>query len=698
MSGLLKLDRRIVLDKSAIESYNLADRFSEEDRARIGSWVLRGFHADKQSRSAWERRMEAALDLAMQVVKEKNFPWPGAANVAFPLVTIASMQFHARAYPEIIQGTRVVKTRIIGDGVDPEVIDLSNRISDHMSWQLLEQDLGWEEDADRSLLVVPILGCAFKKSYYDGERAHNVSRLVLPHDLVLSYRARSLETCPRKSHIIPLSRNEIYTRCARGTFIDVRKEPWFNDVPEIEDTRTEEDRRQGVAPPMPDETTPFSFVEQHVNLDLDGDGYAEPYIITVERTAGHLTRIVSACHRAEDVERVRGKVVAVRSQECFTKIPFIPSPDGGIYDYGFGMLLGPLNDTASTIVNQLLDAGTMLTAGGGFLGRGAKMRGGTMTFGPFQWNRVDATGDDLRKNIVPHEVREPSTVLFQLLGFIVEYTQRIGGATDTLSGENPGQNTKTGTFEGMVEQGEKIYSGLFKRIWRAMRQEFTKLYQLNGIYLPEQERYGAGNAVIRREDYLNASIGVVPVADPNIVSGTQRIRNAAIVAERSQVVLGYDKDAVERRLLTSMRIENPQEIFPGANGQTPPTDPRIQVEQIRDKRERDLATQKMQLELMRLLDEREVTKANIAKLYADAAFAMESAGGVREGNQIALFEAQIAAARAKDDSLAERISHMRDTISMERDRQHEAQLQAEMLASQERQAKMKGASSGAAGK
>ena len=692
MASLLRLDRKIVLNAEAIKDPNLAVRFEKDDQKRIAAWVHRGYSVDRASRATWERRMHAALDLAMQLVKEKTFPWPNASNVAFPLVTIAALQFHARAYPEIIQGTDVVRTRVFGTDDTGEVTERAQRIAKHMSWQRLEQDEQWEESADRMLIVVPILGCAFKKTYYSGEKAYGVSELVLPHDLVLAYRARSVEDCPRKTHMITLSRNTIYERAVRGTFLNVRDEAWFQKAPAVVDDRSETDKRQGVAPPEADETTPYNALEQHVNLDLDQDGYAEPYIITIEAESQSLLRIVSAANREEDVERVNRKIVCVHGQQYFTKIPFIPSPDGGIYDYGFGMLLGPLNDSVSSIVNVLIDSGTMGATGGGFIGRGAKMRGGAMTFGPFQWNRVDATGDDLRKNIVPLEIREPSAVLFQLLNFLVEYTQRIGGATDTLAGENPGQNTKTGTFEGMVEQGEKIYSGLFKRIWRGMKKEFQKCFQLNAVYLPEVERFGPGDAVVRREDYLSASIGVVPVADPHIVSSTQRLRNAAMLAERAQVVPGYNKDAVERRLLSAMRTEAPEQIFRGSEGMQPPVDPRIQVENIRDKRERDLAQQKMQLELIKLLEDRAVQQANIAKLYADAAFAMESAGGVRTGHQIAMFEAQVGAERAKDDALVARIQQLRDTLDAERGRQHEAGMHANELASAERIANMKGAS------
>lgn len=669
---MLRLDKQIQITSSVIKAPNLLDRFSHDDAKRIAAACVDGYRRDRSSRSAWERRSQAALNLAMQLVETKNFPWPNASNVAFPLVTIGALQFHSRAYPNIVQGTDVVRTRLIGSDPDGSYTERAARIQRHMSWQFLEEDTGWEEGTDRMLIVVPILGCAFKKSYYSGERRRNTSELVLPHDLVVSYKARSVEDAPRKSQILLLPRNTVYERAARGVFADVRDDAWFRANPVHETFDPNADRRQGTNPPETDEASDFQFIEQHCLLDLDGDGYAEPYIATVELGSQTLCRLVLRADREEDIERRRGgEIISIRATEYFTKIPFIPSPDGGIYDIGFGTLLGPLNEAVSTIVNQMLDAGTMSLTGGGFLGKGARVRGGQMTFGPFQWNRVDATGDDLRKNIVPLEVREPSNVMFQLLGFLVEYTQRIGGATDIAAGDNPGQNTKVGTYQGMVEQGEKVYSSIFKRIWRAMKGEIDKCRQLNAVYLPDKMRFGPGDAYIMREDYLSSSIGIVPVADPNIVSDQARLQRALVLAERKQATPGYNSDAVERRVIAALRIENPDEVFPGSEGMQPPVDPKVQVEQMRDARERELAKAEQQLDLMRLMEERAVNQANIAKLYADAAFAMESAGGVREGHQIALFEAQVGAIRAKDDMLVQRISHLRDLMENERQRSHE---------------------------
>jgi len=658
---VLKLDKHITLDLAAIQSANLCDRFSEDDLKAIGDEIWSGYDRDNRSRAKWYKRTEAAMDLALQIQKDKSFPWPGCANVAFPLVTIAALQFHARAYPNIIAGTDVVRCRVIGPDPTGEERQRADRISTHMSWQLLEQDEDWEEQQDRALINVPVVGTAWKKSYYNAAEGYNESDLVLAKDLVLDYWAKSVEDCPRKTHVIPLFRNDIYERVKRGSFRDVLEETWFKQpaAPKRDTQKIEQDNRAGQTVPQTDDTTPFTGLEQHCSLDLDGDGYAEPYIITIEETSHCVLRIVTRFDREADIERnARGEIVSISPMEYFTKIPFIPNPDGGIMDIGFGVLLGPLNEATNSIVNQLIDAGTMATTAGGFLGRGAKIRGGVYTFSPFGWNRVDSTGDDLHKSIFPLPVREPSTVLFQLLSLLINYTNRISGATDTLVGENPGQNTPAETTRTMVAQGEKIYSAIFKRIWRSMKQEFKKLYILNAIHLPTKQSFGENGAFALREDYLGDPSRVVPVADPNITSDSLRFNQARMIAERSMMVPGYDKETVEKHFLRSLQVDGIDKFYPGVQKTGPLTNPKVQVEQLKMQAKQAQLEWDKKVFAAELQNEVALNQAKITELMAKASMELEQAGGVKEGHRIAAFEAAIGAMKQHNDALNERIGLM----------------------------------------
>lgn len=663
---MLTLQHYLTLDESTVKSPNLCDRFNDADLQSIGTWVWEGYRADKQSRFDWEKRTEAALDLAMQLQKAKSFPWPNCSNIAFPLITIGAMQFHAKAYPTIIQGTDVVKMRVVGE--DPDGIEhaRASRIGSHMSYQVLEEDGAWEEQHDRLLLILGIVGSVFVKTYYDPNVMHNVSELVMSKDLVLNYWAKSVDDCPRKTHRIELSRNDIRQGVMAGIYHDVLKEAWYESpaYPEQTTQGNRANKRMGERPPdQVDETTPFFGLEMHCLLDLDDDGYAEPYIITVEENSKTVLRIVSRVARIEDIERVesgqyKGQIIAVRAEEYFTKYSFIPSPDGGIYDVGFGVLLGPLNESVNSIINQLVDAGTMANTAGGFLARGAKIRGGVYTFSPFGWNRVDSSGDDLRKSVFPLPVREPSNVLFQLLGLLINYTNRVSGANDTMVGENPGQNTPAQSMQTMVEMGMKIYNAIFKRVWRAMKEEFRKLYILNAINLPASVSFGAEGNKVTRADYLGDPNRVVPVADPSITSEVQVAQQAMALKQMSTTSPGYNLEAVERRVLKALRVDDIDNVYPGMKSPLatpPPPNPKLEVEQLKLQAKQAGFDLQRQLAGMNLLETHRLNTAKIAELQASALKLVEEAGGVKESQQLQAFNAAIGAMKQHNDTILKQI-------------------------------------------
>jgi chaperonin GroES len=661
---MLQLDEHLVLNEAAIQSPNLCDRFSDEDLTRIGIYCKEGFERDEESRRHWLKRNEAGMNLALQLQETKTFPWEGCANVAFPLVTIAAMQFHARAYPAIVNGSQVVKVAQFGPDPDGQVAARAERISAHMSWQLLYQDKPWEEQEDKAILNVSIVGTNFKKTYYSPSLGHNVSELVLAKDLTLNYWSKSVEQCPRKTHHIPKFRNEIYESVMRGIWRDCLEESWYHQAPpvEVSQAKREQDRRQGLTPSRPDEESSFMFYEQHADLDLDGDGYAEPYIITFEKNSSYVVRIVTRFDSVKAIERIvsgprTGKIIRIRPVEYFTKKTFIPSPDGGIYDIGFGVFLGPLNEAVNSLVNMLLDAGTMQTTAGGFLARGAKIRGGVQSFSPFEWKRVDATGDDLRKSIFPLPVNAPSDVLFQLLSLLINYTSRVSGTTDITVGENPGQNTPAQTTQTMVEMGQKIYTAIFKRIWRASKEEFQKLYRLNGMFM-SLDIPSVGGAT--RVDYLGGEDDIQPVADPHVTSETMRLQLAGSVATRAMSVPGYNRDAAERNLLKAMHVENIDEIFTGTEGMPPPKDPKVALQEIKEQN----TNQRFQMELQaraqefiaELMEEQRLNNAKIMQLQAAAAESAANAQSEQQYAQVAAVNAQLTLAKSRSDELTNRIN------------------------------------------
>lgn len=652
---MIRLDTKLSLNRDLVQAPNLVERFGAEDLQRIGGLVWDGYRHDLSSRSKWERRMNTSMDLAMQIQKDKSFPWPNCANVVFPLLTIAALQFSARSYANIIQGTDVVRYRV-SSGVSSQLQEAADRIGRHMSWQVLEEDQAWEEQHDRLLINLAIVGTSFIKSYFSAAEGHNVSELVMARDLVVNYWAKSVESAPRKTHVIPLFRNDLYERVENGTYADVRDEAWFSSTPQHLEGTPRHDVRTGEMPPEPDEDTPFRMLEQHRLLDLDGDGYAEPYIVTIEEGSKAVLRLVARFGDEAAVERnAAGRVRMVHAEEYFTKYGFIPAPDGGLYDLGFGTLIGPLNESVNAAINQMIDSGTMYNANGGFLGRGAKIRGGAYNIAPFSWVRVDSTGDDLKKSMIPFEVREPSSVMFDLLGLLIQYTDRIAGTVEQMVGENPGQNTKAQTSANTLEQGMQVYSSIFKRVWRSMKEEFKKLHRLNAAYLPQSSQFGAEGKEVRREDYRTNPNLVAPVADPNLTSQSMRVGIAQTLREAAHSVPGYDIQEVEKNFLRAVRVDSIERFYPGPDKVPPLPNPKLQIEQTKMQVKMQELQLKNQHFMLDLQEQKKLNNATITKLEADAVKVVNEIGEGRAAHQLEAFNSAIAAMKAHNEVIDSRI-------------------------------------------
>lgn len=644
---------------------NIAEALDQEVLTKIGETVHKDFITDLTSRSEWEKRTEQSMKLALQVAEAKSFPWPNSSNVKFPLVTIAALQYHARSYPVLIDSQTPVNCRVIGSDSDGSKEKRAERVSQHMSYQILEEDENWEAEMDRVLITQPIIGCAFKKSYFDPILGHNVSENILAKDFVVNYWTKHLDTAPRVTQIQYFSQNDIYERVARGLFSEM-----VDDKPTATPQgglTLAQGKAQGMtAPDSIDDSTPYEILEQHRYIDFDGDGYAEPYIVFVRKDNKQVLRIVARYFDSSIQRDKNGKVLRITAENYYTKFPFIPSPDGGFYDLGFGVLLGPLNESIDTLLNQLVDAGTLANTAGGFIARGIKIRGGNMGFAPMEWKHVDSTGDDLRKGIMPLPVREPSQVLFTLLSLLINYGERIGGSVDILTGQNPGQNTAATTVNTMAEQGMKIFSGIFKRSYRSLKDEFKKLYRLNQLYLTGVSEYNSdsGNNFIDADDYLGPLSDVRPSADPNIVSDTQRIQQAQAML----AIAGPDMNMYEikKAYLKAIKVQNIDAILPdpqGPNAIKPGPSEKVQIEMMKQQAKTADSQLQAKLAVMKLAQQVELQQAKIHKLEAEAILAVEQAGGVKTGQDIAMLDAQIGAARARHEGM---LTSMKTVMDLEK--------------------------------
>ncbi len=660
MEKALKLDQ-------IVKSPNICDLLDPKDRDDIGRYAQEGYERDKTSRKEWEMRQADANKLALQVREDKNFPWPQCSNVKFPLVTVAAMQFNARAYPALVNANDLVKCQIFGNDTDGSKKAMGERIADHMTWQNLEQDPRWEEDHDKLTLVQAIAGCAFKKRVFDPGIGRQVSCLVLPDNFIIDYYTRDLDSSQRYTHTFFLSKNDIAQREIDGRYCPVKDVPADPKQKSNDEIVVAMDTRQGVYAQQADEATPYFTGEQYCWLDLDDDGFEEPYIITFDIASGEVRRIV-ARFLPSGIKKRDGKVYEITPVQLFTKYGFIPSPDGGFYDLGLGSILGPINETCNTLINQAIDATTMAMLGGGFVGRGFKSKSGPFTFQPNQWFPVDAPGDDLRKNILPLPVREPTQVLFNLLSLLINYGERIVSATELQVGENIGQNTPAETARTMDENGSRVYNAIYKRTWRAMRDEFRTQAHLNEMFLDQDEDYPqllrAG--MVNVNDYRQSGISVKPAADPNIVSDGERVKQAQELVMLSNQMPGFNRYQCGLRLLKARKTNNINEIYPqpmtqGPDGKPqpaqdfpPPPDPKmleIQIKQSAQQLEQQKFMVESQETKIKLQGELMQVQAKVLNLQAQAQLFVAQAKSAEMEPEIKLIYAEIEQGQSRSEHL-----------------------------------------------
>ena len=590
----------------ALQSENLAKHLDKDELAKIGEECYKGYQDDETSRKDWVMATADWLKLAGQIKERKTYPWPDAANIKFPLISTAAMQFSARAYPSLVPSDgNIVQTKVWGNDPDGTKGQTGDRIGKYMSWQLMQDLDYWEEDMDKLLLQCSVVGMMHKKTYYCKITDKIESTLVFPENFVVDYWTRCLEDCERISEITWMSENQVKSKQIAGEFLDID----LGNVPTPETSKLNNSMKTSRTV---DWTTPRKIIEQHTWLDLNDDGLREPYIVTFDHPTKKILRI-SARYTKKGVKlNDKGKPTCYEPVHYYTKFGFIPNPDGSYYDYGFGHLLGPINEGINSILNQLIDAGTLSNLQIGFIGKGLRIKMGTSQFTPGEWKAVNATGDDLRKQIVPIPAKEPSNVLFQLLGMLVTSGKELASVAEIFTGKMPGQNTPATTTMATIEQGMKVFTAIYKRIYRSLAKEYKKVFDLNGYYL-DKDTYLAilGDQSLNPDDFDPEVYDVCPTADPTATTQTEKLMKAQALMELMQAFggQGLDPQKVLIRILQAQEQPNWQELIPGMQqtGQPAPMppkqDPKImaiqekaKAEQAKIQMEQQAQQQSMQME------------------------------------------------------------------------------------------------------
>ena len=545
-----------------VEAYdhnaNLAEVLDDSILGSLSSDLSSKIDDDKSSRDDWEESISKGLTLLGINYEERTQPFMGASGVTHPLLSEAVTQFQAQAYKEMLPPGGPIKTQIIGQQTK-EVEDQAQRVKDFMNYQVTEVMEEYDSDTDQMLFYLPITGSTFKKVYMDPTRGRAVSKFVPAEDLIVPYSATDLQTASRYTHVVRMSENDVRKLQVAGVYKDV--ELSVSDDDESDSTiRDKSDEIQGIHPGYSDDM--YTIYETHIDLDLEGfedldetgeeTGIKLPYIVTMDEASGQVLSVVRNWREMDPLRRKR---------QFFTHYKFLP----GFGFYGFGLLhmIGGLSRAATSILRQLIDAGTLSNLPGGFKARGVRIRNDDEPVNPGEFRDLDAPGGDIRNAIIPLPYKEPSGTLAQLLGVVVDSGRRFAQVADSKVAD-VNSNAPVGTTVALIEQGSKVISSIHKRLHYAQKNEFRLLAEIFSVN-PVPYPYMIGPNIppeIMAQDF-DGRVDVLPVSDPSIFSMAQRLSLAQTQLQLAQAAPQmHNMYEAYRRMYDALDIKNIDNILP----------------------------------------------------------------------------------------------------------------------------------------
>ena len=568
-SVVIDFEKRVQEELEAEPDANLAELLDERVLMGIASELVDYYEDDKTGRDDWEDSYRNGLDLLGIKYQDREEPFRGSSGVTHPVIAEAVTQFQAQAYKELLPSSGPVRTQVIG-AASPEVESQSQRVQEFMNYQITHVMEEYDPEMDRLLFYLPLAGSAFKKIYFDDLLDRAVSRFVPADDLVVPYNATDLASASRVTHVIRMGLNSIRKFQAGGFYRDVELSPYESD----DELKDKERELMGIQKTMDDQDC--TLLEVHTDLDLPGfehispldneeTGIKLPYIVTIDEGS---TKILSIRRNWKEGDELYRKL------QYFAHFKFLP----GLGFYGFGLLhmIGGLGRSATSILRQLIDAGTLANLPAGFKARGIRIRDADEPLSPGEFRDIDVPGGALRDAIIPLPYKEPSQTLMSLLGFVVDAGRRFAAIADLQVGDG-NQNAAVGTTVALLERGSKVMSAIHKRMHYAQKQEFKMLAKIFAESLPPVYPYDVWGAesVIKQTDF-DERIDVIPVSDPNIFSMSQRLALA-----QTQLQLAQSNPQMHnlyeafRRIYEAIGVQNIEAILPPPQAPQP-TDPAIE--------------------------------------------------------------------------------------------------------------------------
>ena len=551
---------------------NLAELLPEDVLMPLGSELFQNYEEYRSSRQDWETAYTDGLDLLGFKYEKRTEPFRGASGATHPVLAEAVTQFQALAYKELLPADGPVRTQVVGLN-DRQKEDQANRVKDFMNYQIMDMMKEYEPEFDQMLFYLPLSGSTFKKVYYDSLLGRAVSKFVQADDLIVPYSATSLDDADAIMHVIKTTENDLRKQQVNGFYRDIELLP-SDELTQDDSIRSKEKQLDGVSMSSQNDDV-FTLLECHVNLDIEGfedkdangepTGIKLPYIVTIEEGS---REVLSIRRNYAELDPKKKKI------QYFVHFKFLP----GLGFYGFGLIhmIGGLSRTATSALRQLLDAGTLSNLPSGFKQRGIRVRDDAQPIQPGEFRDVDAPGGNLRDAFMPLPFKEPSQTLLQLMGVVVQAGQRFASIADIQIGDG-NQQAAVGTTVALLERGSRTMSAIHKRLYASMKQEFKLLSRVFALYLPPEYPYDVvgGQRTIKQTDF-DDRVDIVPVADPNIFSQTQRISLAQTQLQLAQSNPQiHDIYQAYRSMYEAIGVKNIDLILPSPK-QPMPMDPSLE--------------------------------------------------------------------------------------------------------------------------
>ena len=548
---------------------NLAEFLDDGYMGELSSELRSSYEEDQDSRSDWEEAYTKGLDqLGIRQI-ERTEPFQGASGVTHPLIAESVTQFQAQAYKELLPAGGPVQTQVLGKQ-DADREAQAHRVKTYMNYQIMEVMDEYDPDMDQLLFYLPLSGSTFKKVYFDESKQRSVSKFIPAQDLVVPYSASDLNTASRVTHVLRMDFNQIRKMQVAGFYRDIELQVGDTESDEV---RQKVDEIQGLSKTYTDEV--YTLLEMHVDLDLEGfedmspdgepTGIQLPYIVTLDEASGDILSVRRNYDEGTELAKKR---------QYFVHYKFMP----GLGFYGFGLIhmIGGLGRAATSILRQLIDAGTLANLPAGFKARGVKVRNDDEPLQPGEWRDIDAPGGNIRDSIIPLPYKEPSATLAQLLGALIEGGRRFVSLADEQT-NNMNQETPVGTTMAMLERGMKVMSAIHKRLHYAQKTEFRILARTFADNLPQEYPYDVAGAerTVMATDF-DGRVDIIPVSDPNIFSMAQRVTLAQTQLQLAQSnPQMHNLHAAYRRMYMALEVQNIDEILPPPP-QPQPLDPALE--------------------------------------------------------------------------------------------------------------------------